>query len=126
MNDRPVHLIVNDELQRSRLTVFFRLLLAIPHLVWLALWGILAALAVIANWFATLIAGTSPRGLHDFLASYIRYAIHVGAYVLLAAEPFPDFLGKPGYPIDVTIAPPRRPRIAGRSLSASCSRYPPR
>ncbi len=105
MSDRPVQLIVSDDLQRSRLTVFFRLLLAIPHLIWLGLWGIVASVAVIVNWFATLIAGRSPDGLHDFLAAYIRYAIHVGAYVLLAAEQFPDFLGKPGYPVDVTIAP---------------------
>jgi Domain of unknown function (DUF4389) len=105
VNERPVQLIVSDDLQRSRLTVFFRLLLAIPHLIWLGLWGIVASVAVIVNWFATLIAGRSPDGLHDFLAAYIRYAIHVGAYLLLAAEPFPDFLGKPGYPVDVTIAP---------------------
>ena len=105
VNGRPVQLIVSDDLQRSRLTVFFRLLLAIPHLIWLGLWGIVASVAVVVNWFATLIAGRSPDGLHDFLAAYIRYAIHVGAYVLLAAEPFPDFLGKPGYPVDVTIAP---------------------
>ncbi|HEX4116026.1 MAG TPA: DUF4389 domain-containing protein [Solirubrobacteraceae bacterium] len=104
MNGRPVQLIVSDDLQRSRLTVFFRLLLAIPHLIWLGLWGIAASVAVVVNWFATLIAGRSPDALHDFLAAYIRYAIHVGAYVLLAAEPFPDFLGKPGYPVDVTIA----------------------
>jgi Domain of unknown function (DUF4389) len=105
VNGRPVQLIVSDDLQRSRLSVFFRLLLAIPHLIWLGLWGILASLAVLVNWFATLIAGRSPDALHDFLAAYIRYAIHVGAYLLLAAEPFPDFLGKPGYPVDVTIAP---------------------
>jgi hypothetical protein len=105
VDGRPVQLIVSDDLQRSRLTVFLRLLLAIPHLIWLGLWGILASVAVIVNWFATLIAGRSPDGLHDFLAAYIRYAIHVGAYLLLAAEPFPDFLGKPGYPVDVTIAP---------------------
>ncbi len=105
MNGRPVQLIVSDDLQRSRLTVFFRLLLAIPHLIWLGLWGIVASVAVVVNWFATLIAGRSPDALHDFLAAYIRYAIHVGAYVLLAAEQFPDFLGKPGYPVDVTIAP---------------------
>jgi hypothetical protein len=105
MNDRPVHLIVSEDLERSRLTVFFRLLLAIPHLIWLSLWGIAAAVAVIANWFATLFAGKSPEALHNFLATYIRYAIHVGAYLLLAAEPFPDFLGKPGYPVDVEIAP---------------------
>ncbi len=107
MNDRPVHLIVGDDLERSRLTVFFRLILVIPHLIWLGLWGIAAAVAVIANWFATLIAGQSPAELHDFLAAYVRYAIHVGAYLLLAAEPFPDFLGKPGYPVDVVIAPPQ-------------------
>jgi hypothetical protein len=107
VNDRPVHLILSDELERSRLTVFFRLLLAIPHLIWLGLWGIAAGVAVIVNWFATLFAGQSPDGLHNFLAAYIRYAIHVGAYLLLAAEPFPDFLGKPGYPVDVEISPPQ-------------------
>jgi uncharacterized membrane protein YfbV (UPF0208 family) len=107
VNDRPIHLIVSDDLERSRLTVLFRLLLAIPHLIWLSLWGIAASVAVIVNWFATLFAGKSPDGLHNFLATYIRYAIHVGAYILLAAEPFPDFLGKPGYPVDVEIAPPQ-------------------
>jgi hypothetical protein len=106
VNDRPVQLIVSDDLQRSRVTVFFRLLLAIPHLLWLPLWGIAAWLAVIVNWFATLIQGQSPQGLHDFLACYVRYAIHVYAYLTLAAETFPDFLGKPGYPVDVRIAPP--------------------
>lgn len=106
-DDRPVHLIVSDDMERSRLTVFFRLLLAIPHLIWLSLWGVVAAVAVIVNWFATLFAGKSPEGLHNFLAAYIRYAIHVGAYLFLAANPFPDFTGKPGYPVDVEIAPPR-------------------
>jgi Domain of unknown function (DUF4389) len=107
VNDRPVHLIVSDRMERSRATVFFRLLLAIPHLIWLSLWGLLALVAVVLNWFATLFAGTSPEGLHNFLAAYIRYAIHVGAYVLLAADPFPEFTGKPGYPVDVEIAPPQ-------------------
>jgi hypothetical protein len=105
VNDRPVKLIVSDDLKRSQLTVFFRLILAIPHLVWLAVWGIAAFIVAIINWFATLAQGQSPQGLHDFLAGYVRYAIHVYAYLSLAAEPFPDFLGKPGYPIDVQIAP---------------------
>lgn len=107
MNDRPVHLIVSDDLERSRVSVFFRLILVIPHLIWLSLWGIAAALAVIANWFATLFAGQSPDALHNFLAAYVRYAIHVGAYLFLAAQPFPEFTGAPGYPVDVEIAPPQ-------------------
>lgn len=106
MNDRPVQLIVSDDLQRTRVTVLFRAILAIPHLIWLALWGIAAWIAVIVNWFATLIRSQSPDALHNFLAAYVRYAIHVTAYLLLAAAPYPDFEGRPGYPIDVQIAPP--------------------
>jgi hypothetical protein len=37
VNDRPVHLVVSDDQERSRLSVFFRVLLAIPHLIWLSL-----------------------------------------------------------------------------------------
>jgi uncharacterized protein DUF4389 len=103
----PIRLVVNDDLQRNRLTVFFRLLLAIPHLIWLTLWGIVAVLAGIANWFATLFAGRSPDGLHNFLATYLRYQTHVYAYVLLIADPFPGFGGQPGYPIDLEVDPPQ-------------------
>ena len=53
----PIRLSVDDDLRRSRLTVFFRLPLAIPHFVWLLLWGIAAFFAVIANWFVTLFRG---------------------------------------------------------------------
>ena len=102
----PIRLVVTDDLQRNRLTVFFRLILAIPHLIWLTVWGIVAALAVIANWFATLVKGQSPEGLHNFLATYLRYQTQVYAYVLLLADPFPGFGGKPGYPIDIEIDPP--------------------
>ena len=103
-----MRLVVSDDLGRNRLTVFFRLLLAIPHLIWLTLWGIAALLAAIANWFATLLRGTSPQALHGFLARFVRYATHVNAYLYLGAGPFPGFDGKPGYPIDVEIDPPAR------------------
>jgi Domain of unknown function (DUF4389) len=103
----PIRLVVTDDLQRNRLTSFFRLILAIPHLVWLALWSIVAVLAAIANWVATLVNGKSPEGLHNFLATYVRYQTHVYAYVLLIADPFPGFGGKPGYPIDLEIDPPQ-------------------
>ena len=35
----PIGLVVTDDLRRSRLTVFFRYLLALPHIVWLTLYG---------------------------------------------------------------------------------------
>jgi Domain of unknown function (DUF4389) len=103
----PIRLVVTDDLQRNRLTVFFRLILAIPHLIWLLLWGIVATLAVIANWFATLVKGESPEGLHNFLATYLRYMTQVYAYILLIADPFPGFGGKPGYPVEIDVDPPQ-------------------
>jgi hypothetical protein len=77
----------------------------IPHLIWLALWGIIAVFAAIGNWFATLFTGTSPAGLHEFLASYVRYQLHVGAYLYLIGNPFPGFAGERGsYPIELRVA----------------------
>ncbi len=110
MAPHPVRLTVEDDLHRSRLTVFFRLLLAIPLLIWLWLWSIAAVVAGIANWVVTLIAGRSPEGLHRFLSAYVRYTTHVLAYVLLAANPYPGFTGSPGYPVDLEIEAPQPQR----------------
>jgi len=109
VSDHPVRISEDDDLRRSRLTVFFRLLLALPHIVWLTLWGIAVVFTVIANWFVTLFAGRTADALHRFNGAYVRYLTHVSAYVDLVANPFPGFTGKPGtYPIDLQIAPPER------------------
>ena len=99
----PIRLRVDDDLRRSRLTVFFRLLLAIPHLIWLYLWAVVAALAALVNWFATLFTGRSPDGLHRFIALFLRYSTHVTAYVSLLADPWPKFTGSDGYPVDLQV-----------------------
>lgn len=103
----PVRLVVNDDLQRSRLTVFFRLILAIPHLIFLSLWAIVAFLVAIAGWFAALFTGRLPDGLHEFQARFLRYATHVSSYVFLVADPFPGFTGAFGsYPLDLEVDGP--------------------
>ncbi|HVV57903.1 MAG TPA: DUF4389 domain-containing protein [Gaiellaceae bacterium] len=101
----PIGLVVTDDLRRNRLTVFFRLLLAIPQLVVLALWGIVVYLAVVVAWFAALFAGQVPGGLHDFIARFLRAWTHLSAYVFLLADPWPPFGGSSGYPVDVRIDP---------------------
>jgi hypothetical protein len=106
----PVRMEVTDELRRSRLTVFFRLALAFPHLVWLTLWGILALFAAVVNWVAQLIAGVSPRWLHRFLSRYVRYQLHVSAFLYLVGNPFPGFVGAEGsYPVELHVADRERP-----------------
>ncbi|MCW2976938.1 MAG: hypothetical protein JWM06_2219 [Actinomycetia bacterium] len=104
----PVHLVGDaDDLRFSRVTVLFRLPLVIPHVVWLALWTVVALLAAIATWFATLFTGTPPAGLHRFLSRYVRYWLHVNAFLYLAANPFPGFTGELGrYPLDLELPAP--------------------
>jgi uncharacterized protein DUF4389 len=103
----PVGLIVEDDLRRNRLTVFFRLLLAIPQAIWIAIWSILAYVVVIVAWFAALFTGRVPDGLHSFLARFLRASGHLTAYVFLLADPWPPFLGEPGsYPVDLRVDPP--------------------
>src|SRR5687768_10031164 len=96
-----VRFVVRDDLRRSRLTVAFRLILAIPHLLWFYLWSSVMSLLVILQWFAALFTGRTIEGLHDVFVMFVRYTLHVYAYVFLAADPYPGFLGKAGsYPID--------------------------
>jgi hypothetical protein len=105
--DRPIRLVVrHDDLGRSRLTVVFRLLLAIPLFIWVALRGIAAFVVGFVNWLAVLIQGEVPASLHDFVANYIRYSTQVSAYVFLAANPYPWFRCQEDYPVDVEIARP--------------------
>jgi hypothetical protein len=105
---RPVRLSLTDDRRRSRLTTFFRFPLTVPHFVWLLLWGVLVFLAVIANWFVTLVRGQPARTLHRFIAAYLRYSTHVSAFLWMIANPFPGFTGKPGYPVDLQIDAPAR------------------
>lgn len=104
----PIRIVVSDDLRRSRLTVFFRLLLAIPLGIWAAVWGVAVAVTVVVAWVAGVVTGRIPGGLHEFMAAYTRFSTHVGAYLCIAADPYPGFTGQPGYPVDVAIAPATR------------------
>ena len=100
-------MLVEDDLHRSRLTVFFRLFLAIPHFLWLYFWGLAVFAVLVFNWFAMLFAGRSEADVQSFMGRWIRYTVHVYAYVLLVANPWPRFSGRPGtYPIDLEIDAP--------------------
>ena len=55
----PVRLRITDDLRRRRLTATFRPILALPHLLWLALMTVLALAVTIVNWFAP----DAPDGL---------------------------------------------------------------
>ena len=119
----PVHLVGDaHDLRRSRVTVLLRLPLSLPHLVWLALWSVVAVLASIANWLVTLVRGRPAEPLHRFLSRFVRYQLHVSAFLYLAANSFPGFAGVEGvYPLDLALPGPERqsrPRTGFRLLLA--------
>jgi hypothetical protein len=108
LEPHPIRLVVADDLRRSRLTVFFRLILAIPPYIWVGLWGIAAFFAWIAAWFVALFTGRVSPGLHDFLALYLRYHGEVYAYMFLLADPWPGFSSSGSYPVTLEVDPPQR------------------
>lgn len=105
----PIRLTAEPDLRRSRLTVLFRLPLAVVHLIWLALWSVAIVVAALVGWVIALVRGQLPAALHSFIGAYVRYAIHVYAFLFLAGNPFPGFVGAEGsYPVDIHIDPPAR------------------
>src|ERR1051326_361891 len=100
----PVHLVAEDNYRRTRVTVFFRFFLAIPHAIWFALWTLLIVIAGVINWLISIFTGKPPEPLHNLMCSYVRYQVHFTAYVALIGNPWPGFLGEAGqYPIDVRL-----------------------
>lgn len=104
--DHPVRLELDDDGRRSRLTVLFRYLLTLPHMVWLTLWSVAVYVAVIVNWTVTLVRGRPAAPLHRFVAAFVRYSAHVSAFLYLVANPFPGFTGGRAYPVQVTMPGP--------------------
>jgi hypothetical protein len=94
--------------RRSRLTAFFRLLLAIPLAIVLYVYAIVACVAVVIAWFAIVITGHFPKGLYDFLAGFTRFQVRFTAYAALLCDPYPSFSGSddPGYPVRLQFAGP--------------------
>jgi uncharacterized membrane protein len=104
----PVSFEADYSQQRSRLTAFFRLILAIPLMIWLYVYAILAGIAIMVAWFAIVITARYPRGLYDFVAGYTRYVTVTVAYTALLCDPYPAFWGTPNaaYPVRMQFAGP--------------------
>jgi hypothetical protein len=77
--------------ERDRLTVAFRIILAIPHL--LAVWALSVAwaLTTLIAWFAILFTGRYPEGLYHFAIGVLRWSTRVEAYLLLLHDEYPPF-----------------------------------
>ena len=104
----PVSFVITDDLRRSRLTIFFRLVLVLPHYIWATLWSYAVLPLIAFQWLCALFAGRLEDDVHGFLVRYARYHVHLYAYGFLLADPWPRFQGHKGYPVDLDVAPPER------------------
>jgi hypothetical protein len=104
----PIRFVVTDDLRRSRLTVLFRLPLALPHYVWATAWSYSLIFFVPFQWLWAFFAGHLEEDVHRFFARFVRYHVHLFAYFFLLADPWPRFHGRPGYPVDLEVDPPER------------------
>jgi hypothetical protein len=89
-SERPVFQLRAAPAQKQgRWTVFFRLIMLIPHLV--ALYGLLFASEVLTflAWFAILFTGRNP--FHEFVSDVLRWQVRVIAYALLLTDDYPPF-----------------------------------
>lgn len=88
----PAELVMDvPDAPRDRVSVAFRLILVIPHL--LAVWvlGVAWFFTTIAAWFSILLTGRYPKGLYDFGVGVLRWNTRVEAYLLLLDDEYPPF-----------------------------------
>jgi Domain of unknown function (DUF4389) len=107
----PVHFEVAFQERYSRLSTFFRIILAIPHIIVLIVWGFLVEIVVFLSWFAILFTGRYPNGFFTFVTGFLSYSTRVSCYIFLLTDRFPPFGGgsrDDGYPVQVSVDRPER------------------
>jgi len=76
---------------RDRVSVAFRLILAIPHFIVLAFVMLAWCITTIVAWFLILFTGEYPAGLYEFGVGSLRWLIRLQAYLLLLVDDYPPF-----------------------------------
>jgi hypothetical protein len=91
-DDPRVRLEVDSDLEnRNRLTTAFRLILAIPQLLFAILISIGLFFVVLAAAFVVLFTGRWNDGMRDFAVGATRYFTRLNAYLLLLTDRYPPF-----------------------------------
>jgi hypothetical protein len=113
--DSPSPILVRfaDPAPQNRVTVLFRIVMAIPHLV--VLYALNLALEIIGliGWFAALFTGALPEWAHTFITGVLRWQTRVHSYLSLLTDAYPPFsLDDTAYPVRLLTRPTRLNRLA--------------
>ena len=88
--------VTSYEETRNRLTVAFRIILAIPHLIVSQVWGYLAQVLAVVQWFIAVFTGKRNEGIWNLQQSWLMYAARVNGYTNLLYDEYPAFGTEPG------------------------------
>jgi Domain of unknown function (DUF4389) len=109
----PVLISVAGRQPQSRGTVLIRVILAIPHLVVLAVLSFAAAVVAFIGWWGALFTGQLPDFAASFLLGVLQWQARVYGYLYLLTDVYPPFaLGDADYPIRLAAMPGRLNRLA--------------
>ncbi|MEO7370172.1 MAG: DUF4389 domain-containing protein, partial [Ilumatobacteraceae bacterium] len=81
---------------RNRLTVAFRIILAIPHLIVSQVWGYLAQVLGVIQWFVIVFTGKRNEGMWNLQQGWLGYYARVNGYTGLLYDQYPAFGTDPG------------------------------
>jgi hypothetical protein len=81
---------------RNRLTVAFRFILAIPHLIVTNVWGYLAQVLGVIQWFIIVFTGKRNEGIWKLQQSWLYYYCRAYGYLSLLFDEYPAFGTDPG------------------------------
>ena len=79
----------------SRLLIFVKWLLIIPHWFILIFVSIAAYVAIIIGWIAVILTGRFPEGLHGFVTGWLRWSLRALVYPMLLTDRYPPFTTSP-------------------------------
>lgn len=66
-------------------------ILAFPHYIVMAVYGIAAMFVLVIGWFAVLFTGAWPHGMRDFLVKFGNYYMRIWVYVAMVETKYPKF-----------------------------------
>ena len=96
--------------RQRRLTVAFRLILAIPHLFMIYFLDLAGLVVAFLGWWAALFTGRLPEFAVTYLSGLARWNARVYGYAYLLTDVYPPFTfdDVPWYPVQVAIPAPQR------------------
>ncbi|MEE8403105.1 MAG: DUF4389 domain-containing protein [Candidatus Hydrothermarchaeaceae archaeon] len=95
MVEYPIKLDVEYDEKASRLeALIIRPLYGIVLYIILEIWGLIALVVVVLQWFHILILGKRHQGMHNFVTKFFRYLTRVYGYFLLLTDARPPISGE--------------------------------